>query len=146
RPELVLDALVGGHPVSESARWPRDQIGAMVQQVGAVMGIKAAFFDIRDTQIPSGLVMQSGMHLKSGEVNGVAFTADGTPYIGSWMWLGTVRNAETGAARALAGMNERDMGMGIGLYRWPVLRTPGSMLPSGVELVVAETAEEDDPS
>lgn len=146
RPELVLDALVGGQPVSESARWPRDQIGAMVQQAGAVMGINAAFFDIRDTQFPSGLVMQSGKLLKSGEVNGVAFTADGTPYIGSWMWLGTVRNAETGAARALAGMNERDMGMGIGLYRWPVLRTPGSMLPSGVELVVAETAEEDDPS
>ena len=60
RPELVLDALVGGQPVSESARWPRDQIGAMVQQAGAVMGINAAFFDIRDTQFPSGLVMQSG--------------------------------------------------------------------------------------
>ena len=68
----------------------------MVQQAGAVMGINAAFFDIRDTQFPSGLVMQSGKLLKSGEVNGVGFTADGTPYIGSWMWLGTVRNAEPG--------------------------------------------------
>lgn len=146
RPELVLDALVGSQPVSEAARWPRDQVGHMVQQSGAVMGINSAFFDIRNTQFPSGLVMQSGELLKSGETNGVAFTADGTPYLGSWMWMGTVRAPGGEATRSVVGMNERDMGMGIGLYRWPVLQTPGTMLPTSVELVVTQVSEEDDPT
>lgn len=146
RPELSIDALVGSQATSESARWPRDQVGAMVQQSGALMGINSAFFDISNTQNPTGMVIQSGQLLKSGTRSTVAFDADNKPYLGSWMWLGSVRRPDGTASRSVVGLNETNMSTGIGLYRAPALRTPGSSSPGMVELVLSDVVEEDDPS
>lgn len=146
RPEITIDALVGSGFETVGSRWPRGQIGNMVLDAGAVLGINAAFFDIRNTMNPSGLVIQSGQLLKSGATNAIGFDAEGKPYMGLWQWQGTVRRSDGTASRALVGLNETNMGAGLGLYRWPATRTPGAATPEGLELIVTELVDEDDPT
>lgn len=142
QPHIAFDALIGTEFDSEGGRWARSKVGDMIMESGALLGINAAFFDIRNTMNPVGMVVQTGQLLKSGTRPVIALQQDNTPYIGDWQWHGNVRRADSSQTRTIVGLNETNMNDGIGMYRWPATHTAGQ----DVQLVLTHITEEDDTS
>lgn len=83
-----------------------ETVSSMVRRAGAVAGINADFFDIRDSGMPLNIVIQDG-HLLRSPVwwAALAIGKDGSVRIVRFQWAGSLVLPVTGETHALDGYN-----------------------------------------
>ena len=121
-----------------------ETVSSMVLRTGAIAGINADYFDIRQSGIPLNVVIQNGQLLRS-PWRWVALVVgqDRTARIIRYRWTGTVTLAGTGEVRPLDGYNSGLAPNGIVLVS--NIRGYGAPQPdAATRQVVAELTPPDD--
>ena len=83
-----------------------ETVSSMVRRTGAVAGINADFFDMRESGMPLNIVVRDGQLLRSPVWwAALAIGKDGKVRIVRFQWAGSVALPETGETHALDGYN-----------------------------------------
>lgn len=85
---------------------PDETVSSMVRRAGAVAGINADYFDIRDSGMPLNIVIRDGRLLRSPVWwVALAIGKDGSVRISRFQWAGSLVLPLTGETRGLDGFN-----------------------------------------
>ena len=129
-PDLEVRSLTGDRFVNQESGqiYRRSRVSQLQADSGALVAINTAFFDIRDTMAPTGLILQDGVinrEPQSGR-NTFAMTHDGRAHLMTGLgWSATVEHQ--GADRNLAGVNRPEISSGqINLYLPPWNHNPSN--------------------
>ena len=83
-----------------------ETVSSMVRRSGAIAGVNADFFDIRESGMPLNIMVQNGRLLRSPSRRvALAIRPDRGVEIARYEWNGTVVNLATHASHWLAGFN-----------------------------------------
>jgi Phosphodiester glycosidase len=83
-----------------------ETVSSMVRRAGAVAGINADFFDMRESGMPLNIVVRDGQLLRSPVWwAALAIGKDGSARIVRFQWAGSIVMPETGETHALDGYN-----------------------------------------
>ncbi len=107
-PDLEIRSLTGDRFVNTSTGqiYRRSRVSQMLADSGAVAAINTAFFDIRDTMAPGGLILQDGIVNREPHSarNTFVMTRDGRPHLMTNLgWSATV--TRDGSERTVTGIN-----------------------------------------
>lgn len=146
QPHLTLKALAGNRLVGGAQFFRRSTVSQLHADNDAFVTINTAFFDIRDTMAPRGLLLQDKKMLREPQIGGntLVFDAGGKPYVTSGL-RSINRVHYKGQSRSFPGINANTMSASaLGVYLQPWERSPGTTagFMSGravTEVVVADT-------